>query len=92
MPDSVSHNLFVFHAIYKMKCLICGDAKEKVFLCKAALILGIEHNVVECGECAAIYFEPMPTVAELEQFYSASYYDFERHRSEGRGMAYAKKF
>lgn len=75
-----------------MKCLICGDDGEKKFLCQAALISGAEHDVVECRTCAAIYFEPLPTVSELEQFYSASYYDFERHRNEGRGMAFAKKY
>jgi 2-polyprenyl-3-methyl-5-hydroxy-6-metoxy-1,4-benzoquinol methylase len=74
-----------------MKCSICGDDGEKKFLCKAALIADAEHDVVECRTCEAIYFEPLPTVSELEQFYSASYYDFERHRSEGRGMAFAKK-
>jgi 2-polyprenyl-3-methyl-5-hydroxy-6-metoxy-1,4-benzoquinol methylase len=78
--------------VKKMKCPICGDAAEKEFLCKAALIMGAEHDVVECASCSAIYFEPMPTLAELEQFYSASYYDFERHRNEGRGMAFAKKY
>ena len=33
----------------------------------------------------------MPTVDELSQFYSGSYYNFDKSREEGKGMAFAHK-
>jgi len=40
--------------------------------------------------CGVMYFDPKPTVAELSQFYSGSYYDFDKSREEGKGMAFAR--
>lgn len=75
-----------------MKCLICGDEKEKIFLCHVCLNFNSKYDLVECADCGVIFFQPLPSRAELELFYSASYYDFERHKNEGKGMAFARKY
>ncbi len=72
-------------------CPICNDRSEKQFLCKVNLIYGTVFDLVECGECGVIYFSPMPAPAQLAEFYSATYYDFDRGREEGKGMAFARR-
>ncbi len=72
-------------------CPLCADTADKRFLCKANLIYGTVYDLVECENCGVIYFSPMPTIAELETFYNASYYNMDRHREEGKGMAFAKR-
>ena len=72
-------------------CPICNDRSEKKFLCKVNLVYGTLFDLVECGECGVIYFDPMPTPAQLAEFYSATYYDFDRGREEGKGMAFARR-
>ena len=72
-------------------CPICSDENEKFFRCKVNLIFNTMYDLVECGNCGVIYFYPMPTVNELAIFYNASYYDMDRHREEGKGMAFAKR-
>lgn len=73
-------------------CPVCRDTKEKEFRCKVCLAFGTEYDLVECAECRVLYFYPLPEVSELADFYTASYYDFERHKHEGKGMAFAKKY
>jgi len=70
-------------------CPICNDRSEKKFLCNVTLVFGTEFDLVECGKCGVIYFSPMPTQRQLSEFYSATYYDFDRGREEGKGMAFA---
>jgi 2-polyprenyl-3-methyl-5-hydroxy-6-metoxy-1,4-benzoquinol methylase len=72
-------------------CHICGGNASKRFHCKVNLIFGTEYDLVECLNCGVIYFNPMPTVLELDTFYSASYYDFDKSREEGKGMAFASR-
>ncbi|HTX19517.1 MAG TPA: class I SAM-dependent methyltransferase [Bacteroidota bacterium] len=72
-------------------CPICSDRSVKKSLCKVSLTFGTEFDLVECGTCGVIYFDPMPTEAQLAEFYSASYYDFDRGREEGKGMAFAHR-
>jgi 2-polyprenyl-3-methyl-5-hydroxy-6-metoxy-1,4-benzoquinol methylase len=72
-------------------CHICGDKNEKKFHCKVNLIYGTVYDLVECMNCGVIYFSPMPTVEQLAAFYSSTYYDMDRHREEGKGMAFAKR-
>jgi len=71
------------------ECPICGDRLEKKSLCKVNLVYDSEYDLVECAECGVIYFSPMPTQAQLREFYSATYYDFDKGREEGKGMAFA---
>jgi SAM-dependent methyltransferase len=73
------------------RCPLCGDEKEKRFHCKVNLTYGTVYDLVECQGCGVIYFSPMPSVKELAAFYSASYYDMDRHREEGKGMAFARR-
>lgn len=72
-------------------CHICNDNSSKRFLAKVNLIFGTEYNLVECSNCGVIYFDPMPTVSELSIFYSGSYYNFDKSREEGKGMAFAQR-
>ena len=72
-------------------CPVCSDRSEKRFLCKVSLTYGTEFDLVECSACGAIVFDPMPTTVQLAEFYSASYYDFDRGREEGKGMAFAHR-
>jgi SAM-dependent methyltransferase len=74
-----------------MTCPICSSSAPKKFLCKVNLIFQTEYNLVECEECGIIYFNPMPTIPQLATFYSAGYYDFDRWREEGKGMAFARQ-
>lgn len=73
------------------QCPICLH-HESIFRCKVNLIYGSEYDLVECAECGVLRFSPLPTEAELNEFYSASYFDFEKHKSEGKGMAFARKY
>ena len=72
-------------------CPICNDSSAGRFHAKVNLIAGTEYDLVECLHCGVLYFQPMPTVAELSRFYSGSYYDFDRSREEGKGMAFARR-
>lgn len=73
------------------ECPICTSASQKRFLGKVNLIYGTEFDLVECPDCGVIRFHPLPTPAQLAVFYSAPYYDFDRSREEGKGMAFAKR-
>lgn len=72
-------------------CPVCTDNASKSFLAKVNLIFGIDYDLLECTNCGVIYFEPMPTVSELSTFYSGSYYNFDKSREEGKGMAFAHR-
>ena len=70
-------------------CPICSDTAAKRPFCKATLATTAAFDVVECSRCRVRYFEPMPSLQELQDFYSGEYYDFQRHKEEGKGMAFA---
>jgi len=72
-------------------CPICGDGQQKIFRCKTNLVYGSEFDLVECRACGAMFFDPLPSSSQLAAFYSASYYDFDKSREEGKGMAFAKR-
>lgn len=72
-------------------CPVCTDNTSKRFHAKVNLIFGTDYDLVECMHCGVMYFDPMPTVVELSQFYSGSYYDFDKSREEGKGMAFARR-
>ena len=50
-----------------------------------------DFDLVECSSCGVICFDPLPTPEQLSTFYSASYYNFEKDREEGKGMAFAHR-
>jgi 2-polyprenyl-3-methyl-5-hydroxy-6-metoxy-1,4-benzoquinol methylase len=72
-------------------CPICGHQEKKAFLCKVTLVFGSEYDLLQCNQCRAAYFEPLPTIEQLERFYSASYYNFDRWHEEAKGAIYARK-
>ncbi|HTR80427.1 MAG TPA: class I SAM-dependent methyltransferase [Bacteroidota bacterium] len=73
------------------RCPLCADPAEKKALCKVNLIYNTQFDLAECNGCGVVYFDPMPSSAQLAAFYSASYYDFDRGREEGKGMAFAQR-
>jgi SAM-dependent methyltransferase len=72
-------------------CPLCEVRSPRSFLCKVTLVPGTTHDLVECAHCGVIHFSPLPGVPELAGFYSAAYYDFDRSREEGKGMAFARR-
>ena len=62
------------------ECPICGDERPKAVRCPTALKREAVFDLAECAACGASYFHPMPSAEQLADFYSGSYYDFDRHR------------
>lgn len=76
----------------QIKCPVCADNSEKTFKCKATLIYNSIFDLIECPECQAIFFNPLPTIAQLNKFYAGSYYNFNKSHEEGKGMFFAKHY
>ncbi len=74
-----------------MECLICKNKAEKSFLCEVRLLEKPVHRLVSCTECGAAFFEPPPSLFELEEFYGNTYYDFDKYRDEYSGGLLAAK-
>ncbi len=55
------------------------------------LVLDADYDLLECPNCGVIYFDPLPTIEQLNRFYSASYYNFNRWHDEAKGIIYANK-
>jgi SAM-dependent methyltransferase len=72
-------------------CPICASRAESV-LCRVTLGPGTEYDLIRCAGCGVMFTDPMPTDAELAAFYGAAYFDFERHKFEGRGRAFARRY
>lgn len=72
-------------------CPLCSSSRPGRTLCKVNLVYASEFDLVECPECGVIAFRPMPTLGQLNMFYSSAYYDFDRGREEGKGMAFASR-
>jgi SAM-dependent methyltransferase len=70
-------------------CPVCDSGAEAAFLAKVDLAYGVDHDLVGCPACGVIRFDPLPSAEQLERFYAAPYYDFDRSREEGKGMAFA---
>jgi SAM-dependent methyltransferase len=73
-------------------CWICASTAGRPVVCQACLEYGTQYDLVECTACGALFFDPLPTSDELNDFYAASYFDFDPHRGKGRGMAFARKY
>ena len=71
-------------------CSICQSETEPAFLSKVTLGNDTEYDLVECRKCKLRYLSPMPTVEELEKFYSPQYYGGDWYKQRGLGMAFAK--
>jgi len=68
-----------------VSCPICGDSAAKTQLAKVALVHDDASDLVSCPACGVICFDPLPSLAVLNRFYSASYYDFRRWPGEAGG-------
>ncbi|MCK4830922.1 class I SAM-dependent methyltransferase, partial [bacterium] len=73
-------------------CPVCKGNSEKTFLCKVNLVYGVDHDLVECQNCKAVHYTPVPTDKELGVFYSAGGYEFDRWKQEAKARFFAKKF
>jgi len=74
-----------------MKCPICTSQKEKSVLSRVCLVESGSHDLVKCWGCGTIYFYPMPSIDELNRFYTTSYYSFNRWHDEGKGAVVARR-
>jgi 2-polyprenyl-3-methyl-5-hydroxy-6-metoxy-1,4-benzoquinol methylase len=74
-----------------MTCPLCSSSEQKKVLCKVTLNAGTLYDLAECPACGVIACDPLPSPVQLAEFYSAAYYDFDRYREEGKGMAFARK-
>jgi 2-polyprenyl-3-methyl-5-hydroxy-6-metoxy-1,4-benzoquinol methylase len=72
-------------------CPVCNSPQAGKVLARACLVARQDHDLTECPGCGVVRFDPLPTNDELEQFYSASYYDFPQSREEGHGRAFARR-
>jgi 2-polyprenyl-3-methyl-5-hydroxy-6-metoxy-1,4-benzoquinol methylase len=72
-------------------CPICESQDKKSFLSTVTLVFNTEYDLLQCTNCKAIYFHPLPTIEQLSTFYSASYYNFNRWHEEAKGAVYAKR-
>ena len=72
-------------------CPICPAQGAKNCLCQVSLVHPGAHDLLQCPACGVRYFEPMPAPAQLEQFYSPAYFNFDRSREEGKGLAFARR-
>jgi 2-polyprenyl-3-methyl-5-hydroxy-6-metoxy-1,4-benzoquinol methylase len=73
------------------RCPVCGEDGNGWILSRVNLIYMSDFDLVECSSCGVICFDPLPTPEQLSVFYSASYYNFEKDREEGKGMAFARR-
>jgi len=71
--------------------LICKNKGEKSFFCKVRLLEKPVHNLISCPSCGVLFFEPPPSLVELEEFYSNSYYDFDKYKDEHSGRLLGRK-
>jgi SAM-dependent methyltransferase len=56
-----------------VECLICGVA-EPEFMCEAQLYPGKVMNIVNCPECDASYYDPVPPPEEIARCYPHAYF------------------
>ena len=74
-----------------MPCPVCESVQDAVLVGRAGLVPGAVHDLVECPDCLVRYFDPVPSAAELDSFYNASYYRFDRWHDRGKGQVYARR-
>ena len=74
-----------------MPCPICQSTKGCDYLCPTALD-GIDrlYDLVECSACRSRFLNPLPTAAELSQFYAPYYYGLDWYKHEGKGREFGR--
>jgi 2-polyprenyl-3-methyl-5-hydroxy-6-metoxy-1,4-benzoquinol methylase len=74
-------------------CPLCADSGPKLWLARAALVAGADHDLVGCEACSLIFMDPLPDARALQAFYAADYFsEFDRTKLEGRGRAFARRY
>ena len=75
-----------------LKCPICNSLVHRQrFLCPASFNYGAEHVLQECLDCGVTYFQPPPTLDQLNTFYLVEGYEFSRHSQEHRARVIVRK-
>jgi 2-polyprenyl-3-methyl-5-hydroxy-6-metoxy-1,4-benzoquinol methylase len=74
-----------------MTCPICQSQQKTQTVCKVCLVASESHDLAACPDCGVMYFRPLPKNSELNQFYSASYYDFNPWHDAGKGEVFARR-
>ncbi|MBI4719983.1 MAG: class I SAM-dependent methyltransferase [Chitinivibrionia bacterium] len=72
-------------------CPVCGSMSGSPPRARICLGLDAVFELVECALCGCFFCDPLPTGEQLARCYSASYYDFDPRREEGKGMAFARR-
>lgn len=72
-------------------CPVCGEQGQDNTVGSAVLFHSKPFGLARCERCNVVHFEPMPTTEELVEHYSSSFYDYDNHKEEGRGMAFAER-
>lgn len=60
-------------------------------ICPVRLLEKPVHGLVSCPSCGAGFLEPLPSAAELDEFYGNAYYDFDRYKDEHSGGLLGKR-
>ncbi|OGF48118.1 MAG: hypothetical protein A2231_09130 [Candidatus Firestonebacteria bacterium RIFOXYA2_FULL_40_8] len=74
-----------------MHCFVCGNNDDKRSICKSCLTKELTHDILTCESCGTSFLYPLPSVAELNEFYGNTYYDFDKNKDEHGGGIFAKK-
>ena len=74
------------------KCRICGADARLTPQAKVTLVYNSEFDLVSCECCGGSYFDPLPSTAQLGEFYSGGYYDgFQDLKGETNGRFFIAK-
>ena len=71
-------------------CPVCGVETEPAVLGKTTLGGNTRFDLAECQACATRYLSPLPSPAQLQKLYVASYYGQDWYKQEGWGSAFAR--
>jgi len=70
-------------------CPACDVTKGWKEYCPASFLPGDSRRIMECSRCGLSILWPLPASSELGTYYRGGYFDFERHREEGKGLYFA---
>ena len=71
-------------------CPICPSNEIPKEYCPTSFLKGDKRSIVECPSCGFSWISPMPTQRQIEVYYHAGYYNFNRHNEEGKGWYWGR--
>jgi 2-polyprenyl-3-methyl-5-hydroxy-6-metoxy-1,4-benzoquinol methylase len=79
--------------IQSFYCAICRFRREDfTVLCPVTLGRQTRFDLIECSVCKTRQLYPLPSIEQLEMFYSAGYYGGDWYKQRGLGKAFAGKY